>query len=165
MSALRQNNEVLWGEEIGWHSVPAQEQLYLLHVGAERRAKARLEQKYRLAQQRRLRKRISIIAIVTMVLLASIFAWLLFEQSHLNNLNQENGQLERKIRQLTITNQQKAVELKQETDMDWIRRRAKELGFREPRREQIVHVNLPGEDRLNLQEGKEALGESETPQP
>lgn len=115
--------------------------------GRDYAAVARAAQIRKNLTRQRLKTMAAIITVVFMI--SGLFAFVVYRQAMILELNFTNIALERQINQLNQKNSQISEELAQRTNLDQIRQQAAErLGLQDPARTQIVEVSIPYADRV-----------------
>lgn len=84
------------------------------------------------------------------LILTTMFGFILGQQTKLVELNFENAKIEREITKLEVLQTQRNRELEELFDKHDVRMRALELGMQDPIQSQIVYLNVPVQDRLIL---------------
>lgn len=74
----------------------------------------------------------------------------LYHQSRVLSDGYDNAELKREINLLQIENSQKESEILAGTNMEEVIERAIKLGFKDPGSDQIIYLNVPRKDRLDL---------------
>lgn len=110
-------------------------------------AAAKAAQIRRALTRQRIKTLAGIIAVVFII--SGLFAFIVYRQAMILEMNFTNLSLERQINQLEQKNSQISEELAQKTNLDQIRHQAVErLGLQDPARTQIVTVFIPRSDRV-----------------
>ena len=104
--------------------------------------------KNKLARRNRKRTLETIIAAGLIIIVGIFFALVLYPQAELSELSRDNSDRKDEIAKL----KKEILDAKSDsdgiTDMDSIRAQAMALGMQEPNSNQVVHIPLPGSDRL-----------------
>lgn len=110
-------------------------------------AAAKAVQIRRALTRQRIKTLLGIITVVFMI--SGLFAFVVYRQAMILEMNFANLSLEREVNQINQKNSQISEELAQKTNLDQIRHQAVDrLGLQDPARAQIVEVRIPYSDRV-----------------
>lgn len=102
-------------------------------------------------------------AILTIFVIAGVFAFVMYRQATILEMNFSNLAIERQISRLDQERSQISEELAQKTNLDLIRQQAMDkLGLQDPAGSQLVQVVIPQSDRIIFAQPSAGSTENET---
>lgn len=101
--------------------------------------------------------------VFAVLMIAAVFAGILYRNSNILEQNYANIRIEREIRKINMESDQLKAEMAKKTDLKLIRQLAvSRLGMQDPGLRQIVNVVIPVSDKIIIEQGNQVAEDTDT---